>query len=201
MNVKSYVSALIIALTLLVVAQQQITMPNQEIVMQFTDDEVTSDEALNAIEIVKNQLLNIGADNIQVRDIEDGKLKIIYYSDVDVASIKNILSKEKKLELGYTSQAENSTKLPSDDESNSYNFDVFEIHKGSEGEWDFEGTYVLELKPEGDRFSNSKVFASIEEIDIKESIAKVAFKLNYNIAIAIDNTSYKIPEVRAGPIT
>ena len=196
---KSYFSALIIALTLLVVAQQQITMPNQEIVMQFTDDEVTSDEALNAITIVKNQLQNIGVENIQVRELDDGILKITYYSEIDVASIKNILSKEKKLELGYTSQQEKSTKLPSDDESNSYNFDVFEIQKSSDAEWDFNGTLVLELKPDGDRFFNPKIYASIDEVDADISNKKAVCKTYSNIAIAIDNTSYKIPEVRAGP--
>ena len=200
MKLKRYFSALIIILTLLGVAQQQFSVPNQEIVMQFTDDEVSSDDALNAIAIVKNQLQIIGVDNIQVREVEDGRLRITYYSDIDVASIKDILSQEKKIELGYTSQDNESNKIPSDNESNGYNLDVFKIQKGSDSEWDLDGTLVLEFKPDGDRFSNPKVFASNEEIDVEENITKIAYKLHYNIAIAIDNTSYKIPEVRAGPI-
>ena len=41
------------------------------------------------------------------------------------------------------------------------------------------------------------------ELDDRERdrIIRVTFKLNRNIAIAIDNTSYNIPEVRAGPKT
>ena len=168
--------------------------------MQFTDDEVSSDDALNAIEIVKNQLQTIGVDNIQVREVANGRLRITYYSDIDVASIKNILSEEKKLELGYSSNNDESNKIPLDDESNSYNLDVFKIQKNSDTEWDLDGILVLELKPDGDRFSNPKIFAYNEEIDVEENITKVAYKVHYNIAIAIDNTSYKIPEVRAGPI-
>lgn len=199
MKLKSLLSVLIIVLALLGLSQHEMSVPNQEIVMQFTDDEVSSDDALNAIEIVKNQLQTIGVDNIQVREIEEGRLRITYYSDMDVVSIKNILSQEKNLKLGYTSTGEEPIDLPSDD-SDSYNFNVYEIQKPSDSKWDFEGTLVLELKPDGDRFSNPKVFASINEIDDEVSSTKVAYKLHYNIAVAIDNTSYKIPEVRAGPI-
>ncbi len=201
MKLKWYICTLIIVLTFLGVGQHQISVPNQEIIVQFTDDEVSSDDAINAIEIVKNQLQVIGVDNIQVREVTDGKLKITYYSDIDVARIKNILSHEENLKLGYTSNDDESSKLPSDDESNSYNLDVYEIQKESNSDWDFEGTLVLELKPEGDRFSNPKVFASIKEIDVREGVTEVAYKVHYNITIAIDNTSYKIPEVRAGPIS
>ncbi len=199
MKLKRYISALIIILTLLGLSQQQMSVPNQEIVMQFSDDELSSDDAQNAIAIIKNQLQTIGVDNIQVREVADGILRITYYSDIDVASIKDILSKEKNLKLGYTSQDDESSRIPSDDESNSYNLDVYEIQKDSDSEWDLEGTLVLELKPDGDRFSNPKVFASIDEIDVDVDITRVAYKVHNNIAIAIDNTSYKIPEVRAGP--
>ncbi len=200
MKLKWYICTLIIVLTFLGVGQHQISVPNQEIIVQFTDDEVSSDDAINAITIVKKQLQVIGVDNIQVCEVADGKLKITYYSDIDVASIKNILSQEENLKLGYTSNDDESSKLPSKDESNSYNLDVYEIQKESNSDWDFEGTLVLELKPDGDRFSNLKVFASFEELDVEVDITRVAYKLHYNIAIAIDKTSYIIPEVRAGPI-
>ena len=199
MNAKRYFSALISILALLGISQHQMSVPNQEIVVQFIDDEVTYDDAQNAISIVKNQLQNIGVDNIQVIERENGQLKITYYSDIDIASIKGFLSKEENLKFGDNSKDE-SSELPSDDESNRYNLDVYEIQKPSDAEWDFEGTLVLELKPDGDRFSNPKVFASIKEVDVVEITTIVAYKLNYNVAIAIDNTSYKTPEVRAGPI-
>ena len=60
MKMKWYFGALIIVFTLLGVYQNRISVPNQEIVLQFTDVNITSDEAENTIEIVKEQLQAIG---------------------------------------------------------------------------------------------------------------------------------------------
>ncbi len=204
MNVKWYTSTLFITLlTLLGVANlQHNNVPNQEIVLQFAIDEVTSKEALNVIAIVKEQLQTIGVDNIQIQKQENGQLKITYYSDADVASVKEIFSKE-ELELGYISYNEKkkNTKSPSDENSISYNLDIYEIQNGNDAELGLEGKSVLKLNHEYDRFSNPNVFISIGKIDDDESssIVKVAYKLHKSIAIAIDNWSHTIPEVRAGP--
>ena len=200
MNVKKYFSALIIILVLLGLSQHKMSVPNQEIVVQITDEETLSDDALNAIEIVIKQLRSIGAENIHLIEEENGKLKITYYSEIGVANVKDILSQEESLKLGHTSNTDNSSRIPVNDDPNSYNFDVFEIQKPSDSEWDFEGTLVLELKPDGERFSNPKVFASTDENEVEVDFAKVAYKVHSKIAIAIDNRSHKIPEVRAGPL-
>ena len=200
MKVKWYLSTLVIILTLLGVGQQQITVPNQEIVVQFTD-EVTSDVTQDAIEIVKTQLLSLGADNIQVIE-EDSSLRITYYSEVDVASIKELLSSKKNLDIGYSSfnKNESSSNLPSRDDTNGYNLDVYEIQKENDLELDFDG-FVLEQKPENPRYSSPNLYFSNSELDIKERhrFKNVNYIVQRNIAIAIDNTSHKIPEVRAGP--
>ena len=191
---------MIILLTFLGVGQHQISVPNQQIVVQFVDD-VSSDETQNTVAIVKKQLLNIGAENIRVSENEEGKLKISYYSNLDIARFKNILSEENQLELGIVeNQQESESKLPSKENQNTCNFDVYEIQKESNSDWDFNGTNVLELNPEGNRFSKPKVYATINEIDFQEKDSKVTFKVYYRIAIAIDNTSHNIPDVRAGPI-
>ena len=200
MKIKWYICSLIILLTFLGVGQHQISVPNQQIVVQFVDD-VSSDETQNTVAIVKKQLLNIGAENIRVSENEEGKLKISYYSNLDIARIKNILSEENQLELGIVeNQQESESKLPSKENQNTCNFDVFEIQKESNSDWDFNGTYILELKPEGNWFSKPKVYATINESDFQEKDSKVTFKVYYRIAIAIDNTSHNIPDVRAGPI-
>jgi len=199
-KLKWYICTLIILLTFLGVGQHHISVPNQEIVVQFVDD-VSSDETQNTVAIVKKQLLNIGAENIRVSEKEEGKLKISYYSNLDIARIKNILSEENQLELGIVeNQQESESNLPFKENQNTYNFDVYEIQKESNSDWDFNGTNVLELNPEGKRFSKPKVYATINEIDFQEKDSKVTFKVYYRIAIAIDNTSHKIPDVRAGPV-
>ena len=106
-KVKLHIGFLILILTFLGVASQQQTVANQEIILQFTDVDVSSNEAQNTIAIVKLQLQDIGADNIQVKKEDNGKLKITYYSDANVASVKETLSKEEKLKLDFTYHNDN----------------------------------------------------------------------------------------------
>ncbi|WP_303318107.1 hypothetical protein Q4Q34_11770 [Flavivirga abyssicola] len=202
MKAKWYFSTLVIALTLLGVCQKQISVPNQEIVMEFVYDEVTSDEVQDAIAVVKKQLQTLGIDNIQVGEKEDGRLKITYYSDVNVASIKKMLSKEKKLALDYTSynHEEEDSKHPSSEDKNSYNLDVYEIQKGVDGESDLNGTHVVELKHEYDRFSNPNFYIGKIDLSEEDRIVKIAYKVRRHIAIVIDDMSHNVPDVRAGPV-
>ena len=68
-------------------------------------------------------------------------------------------------------------------------------------EGDFNG-YALELKPESDRFFTSVVYLPYADVAVKETnkAEKVAYTIHKKIAIAIDNSSHNIPEVRAGPV-
>ena len=203
MKAQWYISTLIIILSLFgVVSQQQITVPNQEIVLQFTDASITSEDTQNTIAVVKKQLLDIGVSNIQINETESGTLKITYYSDADVTSIRETFSKEKNLTLDYTfnNQNKDTSKRPFKEHTISYNLDIYEIQNGSDTEWDLNGTSVVELKFESNRFSNPNIYAFINAVQINENIEKVTYKSHYNIAIAIDCTSHKIPEVRAGPL-
>ena len=206
MKSRWYISVLIIILTLLggVASQQQVCLPNQEIVLQFTDNEVTTDETLNAITIIKQQLLDIGVDNIQVAEQEDGQLKITYYSNIDVVRIKKLLSTDNDLDFNSKPyKKRNKPVKPSSNENLlSYNLDVYEIHNGNTGASDLGGKLALEQKPENIRFFNPNFYVPFNEVIAKENdkILKVAYIFQRNIAIAINNTPHKIPEVRAGPL-
>ncbi|WNH08005.1 hypothetical protein [Thalassobellus suaedae] len=205
MKKRWYISTLVVILTVLgVVFHEQISVPNQEIVLQFANVDTTTNQAQKTIAIVKKQLQDLGVQNIQVAEIEKGSLRISYYSDTDVASIKKTFSKEKHIILDYApfSQDKNPVKSPLNDDSFSYNIDVFEIDNGNHSDLGFNGKYVLEPKPKNDRFFNPNVYLSANNIDIseKDSIIKVAYKIRRNITITIDNALHKIPEVRALPI-
>lgn len=205
MNSRRYIGALIIVLTFLgVVYQQQNTLPNQEIVLQFTDVEVTSVETQNTIALVKEQLQNLGADNIQVKKTEEGTLKITYYSATNVNYIKRSLSEENVLTLdgNLDNQDREPSNLPIENSSISYNLNVYEIQNGNDTDWNFVENSILQIKSDNERLLNPNVFVSVIELDDKEENSyKVAYKISRNIALAIDNMSHNIPEVRAGPIS
>ncbi len=206
MKKKWYFRILTTALTLLVVVQQQTVVPNQEIVLEFINGEVTSLEAQKAIAIVKKQLQSIGVENARIsRELKNGTLKIAYYSDADVAFIKRILSEKQNVALDHVfyDQNEDGNQFPLNQNSKDYNLDVYEIQKSRDFGSDFNGISVLEVKQEQDGDYNPNVPSFITGVEANDinSLIKVAQKTHTNIAIAIDNTSHKIPEVRAGPIS
>jgi len=205
MKKRWYISTLVVILTFLgVICHEQVSLPNQQIVLQFANTETTSNQAQKIIAIVKKQLQELGVHNIQVAKIENGSLRISYYSEADVARIKETFSKEKNIVLDYSTfnQDEIPVKPPSDKDSFSYDLDVYEIDNGDGSESGLNGKYVLEPKPKNDRFFNPNVYLSSSAIEVsqKDSLVKVAYKIRRNITISIDDTLHKIPEVRAGPI-
>ncbi|WAC01759.1 hypothetical protein N7U66_17970 [Lacinutrix neustonica] len=201
MNAKWYFSALIIILATLGICREQLAVPNQEIVLEFIGKDNTSKDAQDAIATVKKQLLTLGIETVEVITVAGGKLKIKYYSSTDVKRIKEILTSDSA--LGYVSNRpdQKKNKIPFEEHIKIYKVDVYEIQNGNTLLSDVGGKCSLESKQENDRFSNPNVFSIIETIAVHESdqAVKVAYLLNRSIAIAIDNTSHKIPEVRAGP--
>ncbi len=202
MKIKWYWSTCVAILALVGFSLQQFSVPNQEIVVQFSTHEVAEQKATNTLAVVTKQLQTLGAENIQVYSQENGNLKITYYSDLEVAFIKNILAKEEALSLGYSSilKDHTSSDLPNPNPENPFKLDVFEIKQGEDKKGDF-NSLALELKPEIDRFFKTVVYFSVLNSAEKERdrIEKVAYTSQYTVAVAIDNTSYIIPDVRAGP--
>lgn len=200
MNNKWYISAFIFALAILGISLEQVSVPNQEIVIQFTDVEVSSEETQDAIAIIKNQLQAIDVDNIQIQESGNGTLKITYYSDIEVSQIKEILSKENTVTLEHTPYNNDTTGTPSEKDL-AYEFDVYEIQESNDF-IDSDGT-IIESKSEIIRFFTPNTYVSSAKVDSKEenAIEKLAYRIHRNIAIAIDDAEYKIPEVRAGPLS
>jgi hypothetical protein len=203
MKPKWYLSTFILIVAFLGAGLQQFSVPNQEIVLQFEDQEISLVETENAIANIKKQLQDIGVEKIQVYKGDNGVLKISYFSEIDVVSVKKIFSKEKALKLSYSSLdiEEGSSKMPSKNKLNTYQLDVFEIQKSIGNEGDSNGL-VVELLPENDRSFNPDVYYStlLKELRFKNKIEKVAYIIYSNRSIEIDNSSYNTPEVRAGPV-
>ncbi|MEM7087444.1 MAG: hypothetical protein AAF489_14755 [Bacteroidota bacterium] len=202
MQSKGYFSILFVILALIGISWEHTSKPNQEVVVQFNNSDVSCDEAQNAIAIVKLQLQGIGVENIQVVEEAGGRLKITYYSNMDVAVVKSIISDGEKLELSRVSfpQDEKSSELPSSEDSVSYELNVSELHKPTNSNVDGDG-FILELKSNHDRYVPPVVYYTFSEIAVRDKnrIEKIAYAVHRNMALVIDTSSHNIPEVRAGP--
>lgn len=202
---KWYINVALIFIAVLggIIGQQQVAVPNQEIVLQFTNADALLNDAQHTIAIVEEQLELIGVYNIQISEQEDGKLIISYYSNTDVDSIKALLSEQKELALGFVSNKKNEIPihLPADGPSIGYNLDVYEIQDGQNLVSDLGGKCAIELKSGHYRFINTNFYIPFDDIIIagNEQILKVNYTFQRHIAIAQDYKSHKIPEVRAGP--
>ena len=203
MKTKWYFGTFIFLLTLFVVNQQQISVPNQEIVVQFSSDEVTLLETQNTIAIVKKQLQEAGVEKIKVHRGENGAIKISYFSRVDVVSIKKIFSEEININLGVTSvfNTKDFNNSQSNNNSDSYKLDVYEIKKGDDLDLENNG-FAVELKSNNDRFFSLDVYFFKTEISISKvnKDEKVAYKIHRYLPVVKNNSSHIIPEVRAGPL-
>ncbi|MGJ8593929.1 MAG: hypothetical protein ACSHXF_15375 [Aquaticitalea sp.] len=198
---KWYIGTLILVLTAFGIYQNKISSPNQEILVQFGADEVTVEQTQTAIASIKEQLQSFGVEVIQVNQSESGKLKIAYYSSVDVESIKKMLSEDTHLMFDYSEVGRHKDEFPSDKKSKSLNFDIYELHQSTDGSQGAAGKSVVIVKQDYDRFFNPNLFVPCPLIDDNKSnqFVREAYKVNRTIAIAIDTISRNIPEVRAGP--
>lgn len=203
MKAKWYFGALIILFVVLGFTKNEVVYPNQGITLNFTDGKASSNEIEDAIALVKKQLQSIGAQSVKVLELESGQLKITYYCTTAVAQIEKLLSEDFDIQVEDVEYPQNSN-IPSRKKEKDYRLDVFEIHKANDTESGLNGKCVLSFKQDLDRFYKPNAYIlfnnKINEKQIDNDV-HVAIKVLKNIAIAINNTSQNIPEVRAGPHT
>lgn len=199
MNAKWCVSTLIIILALFGLSQEQSRASNQQIVLQFTDVELASESAHDdVLAAITKKLQVLGVDAIEIIENDGRQLSIRYYSDVDALSVKRFLSQENQLSL--TNEDELPSDYPKEQLPEKYNIVVSDLQQQGDGGFNLQANLVLIQKQDYNRFSKPITLDYNNTIVFKqEIIVDVAFKINRNIAIAIDNTSPIIPEVRAGP--
>jgi outer membrane lipoprotein-sorting protein len=203
MTLKRYTVAVVVLLAVIgAVLQQQTAIPNQEIVLELNAQVLNIEDTQGTIHVVEDALSNLGATHVKIKENANGKLKISYHSATPIGEIKQKLSKRIRGELGLT---ETTDAWPLQNESLSYNLDVYEIQNTLEGDSgvDGTGTTVLELETKGDRFSKPNSFsgtalatlAAYETyvLDLRRKTAP------YGTAIALQNALKRLPEGRAGP--
>ncbi|MEM7186646.1 MAG: hypothetical protein AAF466_08300 [Bacteroidota bacterium] len=199
MKTKGYLSILILILALFGINWEPSTMPNQEIVVEFNDRTVTQDDACNAVSAVKERLELLGVQNIRVQEASNGRLKITYFSDVEVAVVKELLAEGATLSITGDDEPALPTELPGDSNFFEYELNISEIHKLVD--IDIDG---LMVEPAPDPHQGIiKVLDQPNgntQVDVATIVERVAFQFHRRQSIHIDRSSRNIPDVRAGPL-
>ena len=199
MKIKLHLGVVMLLLMFLGTYIEHNLVPNQQIVIQFSNHQITSEEANSAAEALKQQLKDIGAKKLDIGEFNSGQLTITYYSDTDVMRIQKVLTDD-DLVLDYSLENESNDKsIP--EKAELYKFNVSEIQDSPINNWDFEGTLVTELNHKSDRYYFPKVKSSAtkEELNTKSKILYSRFTISSVFQIHKGKFAYQIPEVRAGP--
>ena len=195
MNAKWYISTLFLIFSLFGAFHEQVTIPNQEIVLEFVDTTINEKDIKSTINNVKEKLLEVGVSNIKIQETKSGTLKISYYSTAPIDNIKEAFGKENQLILNKEPSDNNENKNSSD-----YKIDVYEL--GNETDVNQkDDKSVFEIKYASDRYTTNHNYASVKNLKIHKAnqLFKTAYKAHKNSPFTKDNTSHQEPEVRAGP--
>ena len=203
MKTKLHFGILVLLLAFIGRYIEQTNVPNQQVVIQFSDDNISIEAAEETIEVIFSKLESSGAEQIQIGQNENGQLKITYYSKANVNKIQSIFSNAEGFKLDYASDSNSSTDFPVHRTVKDFELNISEIQNSNPINWDFEGVEVVQLNQKSEFSYNLKVNTSSTLLNTVQSngIQKVAIKVNTTVALAIDKLSFNIPEVRAGPIT
>lgn len=193
-----YLGFLVVALTFLGISLDKTTSANQQIVLKFTNLAVSEGETQEVLSFVKQQLSQVAVGDIQIKKSANGDLKISYYSNVAIADIKELFSEKSALFLTDTVPSNESSQSGKED-FEGYELDIFEIQSPKESVGS-EGTFV-EFKTESVRFYTPDAYSFTETyISLKTASIAVSYHNYATIALAIDQGSHTVPQVRAGPL-
>jgi hypothetical protein len=195
MNAKWCISTLFLILIYFGGLQEQVSIPNQEIVLEFVDAKINQKDIKNTIADFQEKLLNIGVSNIKIQETKSGTLKISYYSAVHIDNIKEALSKGNQVVLNQKSKDNKNNNTSSD-----YNIDIYKLTNESDISTK-DDKFAFEIKSNSDRFTTNYNFAFIKSVKTHKAnqLFETAYKANKKNPFTKDYTSYTEPEVRAGP--
>ncbi|WP_158841252.1 hypothetical protein [Polaribacter sp. L3A8] len=195
MHTKWYICTLFLLFICFGAFQDQVSIPNQEIALEFFDAKINKKDIENTIAEVKEKLLKVGVSNIIINKTKSGTLKISYYSADNIDNIKKELAKETKLALNKDSEKDKKSK-----NSSNYNIDIYELTDQTDIS-NLDDKFIFEIKYNSDRFTTldySALAKNVEQYKTNQ-LFKTAYKVNKKNPFSKDRTSYKEPEVRAGP--
>lgn len=195
MQAKWYISTFFLLFIYFSGPQELVSIQNQEIMLEFVDAKINKKNIEKTITAVKEKLLKLGVTNIIIKTNKKGTLKISYYSAVDIANIKEVLTKQHKLVLN-----QNSEDKENDNDSSNYSIDIYKL-TGRTDNSNIHDQFVFEIKYNSDRFTTVNYLALAKNLEQHKTdqLYKTAYKVNKSNPFIKNRTSYKEPEVRAGP--
>tara|TARA_Y100000815_G_scaffold43700_1_gene36061 strand:+ start:276 stop:896 length:621 start_codon:yes stop_codon:yes gene_type:complete len=179
---------------------EQPIVPNQQIVVHFSDQNISDLDTEKTILNIQEELQRIGAKHVQIGCDAQGQLKITYYSESDVELIQNLLLQE-NFKVSFNSNQDKSSNPSEQKVVKDYELNISEIQKDTHNDWGFEGTEVVEFNQKTDHPHNDfKVKAFAKYINTSHTIFENTTETEmYAVVIISNNNTHKIPEVRAGP--
>jgi hypothetical protein len=202
MQTKWYLRSFVILVVLVGLTLEQIAQPNQQIVVEFAGDSNSLSNAQKTLAAVTNKLHDIGAKSIKVQQSANGVLTISYYSTIDTEAVKGMLSSNKQALEGVASNHSSpKNQAPPFDTSSVYKLDVYEIQQQYDIKPDLNGL-VLTFEGKTHRYFIAKVYGAIggNQIAQQNKITTVSLIAQGAVSLLLTEFSYKIPQVRAGPI-
>ena len=150
-------------------------------------------------------IFGIGSDGIAVpnqhlQELGNGTLKITYFSTIDVSQVRELLLKGRTHAQETSINKENDTEFPFEKNEKYYEIGIQTIQDAQDLVGTSEG--FLEGKSEATRYVTPTSGNSVNTILYNEIAASdaVAYAVYRYVMITVDGSSYKIPEVRAGPL-
>ncbi|WP_405380954.1 hypothetical protein [Maribacter sp. LLG6340-A2] len=200
MNAKWCVSTLIIILAVLGLSQGPTKASNQQISLQFTDVELASGSAHEEVlAAITKKLHTLGVETIEIVENDGAQLSIRYYSHVDANSVKAFLTQENTQEHSKI-QDKLPLDVPEEKIPELYNLVVYDLQQPGDSVVFLNGALVsIQKQEKKDTIDPVKLNFDSKIVLELAIVEHTAFKINQDIAIAIDQTSQIIPEVRAGP--
>ncbi len=200
MSFKWYIGALIAMMSIFVVQQQDLIVHNQEIVLHFDNDAISTQDAQYSITLLTRQLEEAGAINVTAVLQESGRYKISYHSELNVAVIKEQLNTTEF--QSFLANKKESKTLPFEDESSIYQMDVYDLQQDVTGFADTDKALFFEIKQDFNRGAqvNHPFLSKTVVTNPVGLLLQTVNGTNNSLGLSIADRSYAIPAVRAGPI-
>jgi len=201
---KSYFFLAIVLVLFLGAWKIQTPVHNQEVVLQYSDEQISSIKVQDVVDAIKEELFIYGIEDVQVYEDENGILKISYYSEEDVQTIKSTLESLALTNFPIDDNShngENDLNLQLKKEQGTYKLEVFEIHNSENGSSGLGGKTAIVASEEFSKPITPNSFTALNKKTALKHLGETnrSSKINGSQTTYFSSTSNLVPDVRAGP--